>query len=105
MATGTQTKTAPTAGGRDRNAIKTAHKSAARTPRNQKISPPRGRFPIAQQEEKQLWHDEKFDDDLECGLADNDGLTGKEQAPSVGQFLLHRGKIGQPEAIEQFGHP
>ena len=32
-------------------------------------------------------------------------LTGKELAPSVGQFLLHRGKIGQPEAIEQFGHP
>ena len=38
-------------------------------------------------------------------MADNDGLTGKELAPSVGQFLLHRGKIGQPEAIEQFGHP
>jgi hypothetical protein len=38
-------------------------------------------------------------------LADNDGLTGKELAPSVGQFLLHRGKIGQPEAIEQFWSP
>jgi hypothetical protein len=24
---------------------------------------------------------------------------------NVGQSLLHRGKVGQPEAIEQMGHP
>lgn len=42
------------------------------------------------------------------GLADIDGLSGKELAPpheSVGQSLLHCRKVGQPEGIEQIGHP
>jgi hypothetical protein len=41
-------------------------------------------------------------------LADIDGLGGEELASSqenVGQSLLHRGKVGQPEAIEQTSHP
>ena len=67
-----------------------------------------GSDPVAQQEEEQIQHDEKSDDDLECGLADIDGLGGEELASSqenVGQSLLHRGKVGQPEAIEQTRHP
>jgi hypothetical protein len=76
--------------------------------RNGVLDGPKQLFPVAQQEEEQIQHDEKSDDDLECSLADIDGLSSKELAPShenVGQSLLHRGKVGQPEAIEQIGHP
>jgi hypothetical protein len=35
----------------------------------------------AQQEEEQIQHDEESDDDLECGLADIDGLSGPLAPP------------------------
>src|SRR5262245_6030793 len=76
--------------------------------RNRVLDGPKQLFSVAQQEEEQIQHDEKSDDDLECGLADIDGLGGEELASSqenVGQSLLHRGKVGQPEAIEQTSHP
>jgi hypothetical protein len=58
--------------------------------------------------EEQIQHDEKSDDKLECGLANVDGLGGKELAAfhkNLGQSFLHRGKVRQPETIEQSGHP
>ena len=48
--------------------------------RNGVLDGPKQLIPVAQQEEEQIQHDEKSDDELECRLADIDGLGGKELA-------------------------